>query len=92
MRDNKCIWINGLSELSDNSKDLVERGYCVNQDLSELDNLIESFWNSQLDEPNFDYNALQEEIRVRYLSHPVKIDDSIENGKVKKIFKLTSTI
>merc|ERR1711998_307521 len=56
---------------------------------TELDNLIESFWNSQLDEPNFDYNALQEEIRVRYLSHPVKIDDSIENGKVKKNFHLS---
>jgi hypothetical protein len=48
LRDNKCMWINGLSELSDNSKDLVERGYCVNQDLSELDNLIDDYHNEEI--------------------------------------------
>ena len=48
LRDNKCMWINGLSELSDNSKDLIERGYCVNQDLSELDSLIDDYHNEEI--------------------------------------------
>ena len=48
LRDNKCMWINGLSESSNNSKDLVERGYCVNQDLSELDNLIDDYHNEEI--------------------------------------------
>lgn len=48
LRDNKCMWINGLSELSNNSGDLVERGYCVNQDLSELDSLIDDYHNEEI--------------------------------------------
>lgn len=48
LRDNKCIWVKGLSELSNNSKDLVERGYCINNDTSELDNLIDDYHNEEI--------------------------------------------
>lgn len=47
LRDNKCMWIKG-NNYSLNNDDLVERGYCVNQDLSDLDNLIDDYHNEEI--------------------------------------------
>ena len=48
LRDNKCMWVDGYGYNSNSSNDLNERGYCVNQDLSELDNLIDDYHNEEI--------------------------------------------
>ena len=48
MRNNKCMWIEGYGYNSNSTNDLNERGYCVNQDLSELDNLIDDYHNEEI--------------------------------------------
>ena len=42
------MWIKGYSDNSNNEDDLIERGYCVNQDLSELENLIDDYHNDEI--------------------------------------------
>lgn len=74
LRDNECIWIKG-------SNNDLDRGYCINQDFSELDNLMDNYHNDEISKIA-KFNNLSDELLK------ININEHIINNLNKKFKKL----